>query len=933
MGLSRSIVAILILLSSFRCAPLAAQNSKGSLSGRALDSANGDLQGARITLLPGNIGAVANARGEFSITGLDPGEYEVTVAYVGFANFTMKVTVAAGQVARIDAMLQVASASEQIVVTAERPHGEAEAINRERTAENILDVLPSEVITSLPNANVADALGRMPGVTLERDEGEGKYVQIRGTEPRLNNVTIDGINVPSPEGNVRQIKLDVIPSDVVEAVEINKTLQANMDGDGIGGSVNLVTKMAGDVPTISLSALGGYTPIIGGRSAEQFAGTVGKRFGREKRLGILVGGTWDYNGRGIDDIEPSPDAVQTGNGISPSYDSIDLREYRYHRTRYGSAGSLDYKLGQGSSIYLRGLYSDFQDFGDKWTYTLNNGDVPKYSTSNRVPDYAIGNLVAGGMHFLGLTSVIWNVSASRSRELGAAGNPGIKFKATGALKGLSSCVYDAAATSDPNLPQFSASCTAAGSPIYDPNNYKMSELDTTTGLTAQLNLQGSVAVGRSYHWNGHYGTFEFGGKVRNGHKYQDAYQGVYDPTTTLLMSQFVGPFTNPNYYMNHYQLGPVTDYGKMTSFFNANPNDFSLDEGSTHLGSDPNNFDLIERVSAGYAMNRIEFGKFRLVTGVRVEATQLNTLGNYVTNDANGNWVSTTPVRSNASYISVLPSASLRYATSPDSDIKLVYARGISRPDPYDLVPYFQEDDAGQTLTIGNPKLAPEHANNYDVLYEHYLKPWGIVQGGFFYKALSDPIYQVVSPVTTGAFAGYQQYQLINGSSAWLYGFEIAYEQHFSFLPGPMRGIGFSGNYGYTVSQARDIPGRADSPALQRQAPNTWNLSPTYDRGRVSMRVGLSYNGASIYAYQYQDGAQFGVKGPFGDTYFYPHLQFDAQGSVRVAKGLSAVVYGLNLNNEVFGFYNGSPIYVLQREFYGRTVGAGIRWTPTTERF
>ena len=146
----------------------------------------------------------------------------------------------------------MAAQSESITVTAERPHGEAEAINRERTAENILQVLPHDVIVSLPNANVADAIGRLPSVTLERDEGEGKYVQIRGTEPRYSNVTIDGVNVPASESGVRQIKLDIIPSDLVESVEINKTLLANMDGDGIGGSVNLRTKTAGEQPTISL---------------------------------------------------------------------------------------------------------------------------------------------------------------------------------------------------------------------------------------------------------------------------------------------------------------------------------------------------------------------------------------------------------------------------------------------------------------------------------------------------------------------------------------------------------------------------------------------------------------------------------------------------------------------------------------------------------
>ncbi|MGA3026169.1 MAG: TonB-dependent receptor, partial [Bryobacteraceae bacterium] len=917
--LSRTAFVSAIILVALLGPAAIAQTNKGTISGRAVDTAGGVLQGAQITIQPGGNSTVSNGQGDFTINDLAPGNYAVTIEYVGFSPLTTKVTVAAGQVARVDAPLKVASRNEEVVVYGERPHGEAEAINRERTADNILDVLPAEVITSLPNANVADALGRMPGVTLERDEGEGKYVQIRGTEPRLNNVTIDGINVPSPEGNVLQIKLDVIPSDIVESIEINKTLQANMDGDGIGGSVNLVTKTAGDSPSVSVSGLGGYTPILGGRSAEQVAGTVGDRFGKEKRFGALFGVTWDYNGRGIDDIEPTPDAVQTGSTITPSYDSIDVREYRYHRYRYGFAGSLDYKLAEGSSVYLRYLYSDFEDFGDKWTYTLNNGDVPKYKTSSRTPDYAIGNMVVGGNHSFGLTSIVWEAAVSRARELDAAGNPGVTFKATGALKGLTSCVYDPADTTDPYLPQFSPSCTAPGSPIYDPDNYKMSELDTSYGLTAQLNLQAAASIGRSYRLDGHFGTFLFGGKVRNEHKYQDAYQGVYDPTTTLLMNQFLSSFTNNNYYMNNYRLGPVTNYNTLTSFFYSNPNDFSLDVGSTHLGSDPNNFDLTERISAAYAMNTLDFGRFRLVTGVRFEGTQLGTLGNYVTNDANGNWVSTTPVRSTASYVDILPSASLRYKITDDSDIRLVYGRGISRPNPYDLIPYFQEDDQGQTLTIGNPKLTPEHANNYDLLYEHYLRPWGIIQGGFFYKALTDPMYEVATSVTNGPFAGFEQYQLVNGSSAWLYGFEVAYQQHFGFLPGAMGGLGFSGNYSYTVSQANDVPGRSDDPPLQRQAPNTWNLSPTYDRGRISLRVGLSYNGASIYAYQYQDGAQFGLKGPFGDTYFYPHLQVDAQASIRVARDLNAVIYGLNLNNEVFGFYNGSPEYVLQREFYGPT--------------
>jgi len=267
-----------------------AQSNKGTVSGRIVDSGGGVLQGAQIQLEPGAILATSDAQGEFTINGVAAGSYTVTVSYVGLEPYTGTIEVKAGAVTRADAALKVGAQSEQVIVTAERAAGEAEAVNRERSADNVVQVLPADVIRSLPNANLADALGRLPSVTLERDEGEGKYVQVRGTEPRLTNTTIDGMNVPSPESGVRQIKFDAIPADLVESVEINKTLQANMDADGIGGSINLVTKTASERPTISLSGMGGYMPILGGRGQVETTGTVGQRFGQDKKFGVLIEG-------------------------------------------------------------------------------------------------------------------------------------------------------------------------------------------------------------------------------------------------------------------------------------------------------------------------------------------------------------------------------------------------------------------------------------------------------------------------------------------------------------------------------------------------------------------------------------------------------------------------------------------------------------------
>ena len=381
----------------------AAQERKGGISGRVTDNSGGVLQGAQIELQPKNVSLASNGQGEFFINDLGQGNYALAVTYVGFKAFTTQVNVVAGQTANVEVKLEVESQNLQVLVTAERAYGEAEAVNRERSADNVVQVLPADVIRSLPNANMADALGRLPSVTIERDEGEGKYVQIRGTEPRLSNVTIDGVNFPSPESGIRQIKLDTIPADLVESVEINKTLQANMDADGIGGSVNLVTKTAGERPTVSVNGMGGYTPIIGGRGVVETTGTVGQRFGANKRLGVLIGGSYDWNGRGIDDLEPVPDLATVNGQQVCVFDSMDVREYRYYRSRWGLAGSADYKLAEGSSIYIRGLYSDFKNFGDRWVYSLTAGDVPSYGTQIRRPDYAIGSVVLGGKHVFSTT--------------------------------------------------------------------------------------------------------------------------------------------------------------------------------------------------------------------------------------------------------------------------------------------------------------------------------------------------------------------------------------------------------------------------------------------------------------------------------------------------------------------------------------------------
>jgi TonB-dependent receptor len=942
-----------------------AQERKGGISGHVTDVNHDALVGARVEVQPNGYAVTTDAQGAFTISDLAPGKYTLSVSYVGFKPFSKDVTVASGSMTNADAALEIETVNERIIVPGERERGEIEAINREMNADNIVQVLPAEVITSLPNTNIADAVGRLPSVSLERDEGEGKYVQVRGTEPRLTNLTLDGVHVPSPE-SVRQVKLDAIPADLVDSVEINKTLSPSQEGDAIGGSVNLVTKRAGERPFMSLQAMGGYTPVgLGGRLNE-VDGTIGRRFGPEKRLGLLFGGSYDYNQRGTDDIEPSQGvnpifgnpadrSVQTGTFSGPS--GMDIREYAFYRHRYGFVGSADYKLGQGSLAYLRGLFSNFLDYGDDWivtpavgtftspTTTLGDGTLD-YSQVVRRPQQRIFNVIAGANHSLGKTLITYEAALGQGRSIGG-------FHSSH-LSGPSNVQF-ALDNSQPFLPKFNQ---AGGDNIFDPANYNLGggnfnffkavSLDTQNHIL-ERDLTGSISVTRQYTVGSHFGAWEMGFKVRNAHKTSNFREPIFDvhPRFTSLapLTSLVGSTTNPNpgYYFGNYKLLPLTNFEKILSYFNANRSQFIETTDFEHLISDPNDYTTTERVVAGYVQNTITVGRFKVLGGLRIEGTQASFIGTKVTflatrdpNTGDAQFASDVSVPGAQTYTSLLPSVQVQYNINGSTNIRAAYGRGIARPNFSDLPPFQLVEPGRNRVSVGNPALRPTHANDFDLLFEHYLKSIGIIEAGWFYKDLSDPIFQIQTIPSTGPFAGFQQRQPVNGRKAHITGIEFAWQQHFTFLPGLLSGAGVSANYSYTTSQAKfpidpntGNPTRADSPALLRQAPNNWNFDTTYDKGPISARLGLTHNDRNIFLYNFQDGADGGIKGPNGDQYYYPHTQVDAQVSYRLphGHGVHAIVSMLNLNNEVFGFYLGSEQFPIQREYYSRTISVGLRWT------
>src|SRR5467141_1271207 len=386
--------------------PARAQSGIGVLVGAVHDSANAAVSGARVDVVgTAVVGVVTSANGSFRLVNIPAGARTVVVHRLGFAPDSAKVDISAGGTVVHNFVLAPAAVNLASIVVRASPRmaeTKAGALAVEQNAPNIISALSGDEIRSLPNFNAAEAAGRIPGVSLERDEGEGKFVQVRGTEPRLSNVTINGVHVPGTEAS-RIAKLDDVPSDLLASIEVSKTLTADMEADAIGGSVTLVTKTPEDAPRGYVAGQYGQTALAG-RNTYQGGFTYGGRFGQDGRLGFLLGGSADRNNRAIDDVEPVWGLF--GGTAAPT--EWAMRDYRYGRRRFGFGGDLDYRFNANSQLYLKGLWSRFDNYGTNYIYDVagtptpgagGNGTIPGASltrtTNTRTPQDRMWAVTAG----------------------------------------------------------------------------------------------------------------------------------------------------------------------------------------------------------------------------------------------------------------------------------------------------------------------------------------------------------------------------------------------------------------------------------------------------------------------------------------------------------------------------------------------------------
>ncbi|MGH7578200.1 MAG: TonB-dependent receptor plug domain-containing protein, partial [Longimicrobiales bacterium] len=344
---------------AFASSSVAAQDA-GRVIGRAVEAESSrGLEGASVTLRGTSWSAVTDASGRFVLPRVPAGEYTAVLEYIGREPQTVDVTVRQGETSMLELVAPIAVVGlEGITAVGARALTQAEALNRQKNAANIVNIVASDQIGRFPDASAPEAVQRLPGVAVARDQGEGRYIQIRGGSPANTQVSFNGIQVPSPEGDERQIALDAVPVDVLESIEVAKATLPNMDADAIGGAVNLVTRKAPAARMLSLELAGGYATI-----RDEPAGSGALTFGdrtSDGLLGFLLSGSYSHRNFGSDDIEPSYDLGDPGLA-DDALEGLEVRHYTLSRGRFGGTATLDYRPNENNALVLGAIYSELRD--------------------------------------------------------------------------------------------------------------------------------------------------------------------------------------------------------------------------------------------------------------------------------------------------------------------------------------------------------------------------------------------------------------------------------------------------------------------------------------------------------------------------------------------------------------------------------------------
>lgn len=929
----------------------ALQAQNGSVKGIVTDENGIYMPGASVVINSINKATISNFEGEFTLVNIPEGNHVLKIEYLGFSDTEQEISVVESKTIFTPVVLTSKSVQlEDVTIVGYGTSGQARALNTQKNNINITNVVSTDQIGKFPDANVGDAIKRIPGVTMQVDQGEARNIIVRGLSPQLNSVTLNGSRIPSAEGDNRNVQMDLIPSDMIQTIEVNKAVTPDMEADALGGSVNLITRTAPQGFRLS-TTLGSGVNFITDKRILNGSFLIGDR-SKNKKFGWMLSASITDNDFGSDNIEAEwADEFEYNTGVqdtegedileevsvSPYTKEFQIRKYLVQRIRRSFAANLDYKFNNNHNVFLKTMYNwrddrenrlrlehkifDSEDIG-VGDFTVTNGILTRFpvevkrqtkgginnnrNKNKRLEDQRMQNYSLGGDHLFGNVKVDWMASFAKASEE-RLNERYAEYESEYSINNNNS---------DPEFPVFTPVDPASAR---DLSGFEYGEITEENKYTEEedINFFANVEIPSDFFGKGD-GIVKFGIRSRLKKKIRDNSFFEFDLENDFptLLDVTIRDYTDPDFLAgNQYQAGLFADENWLGGLNLVNgesiPDEFLRA-----------NFEVKEDVWAGYTMaNQKLSEKLSVLAGIRLEHTRVNATGNQIEDEENA----IGKITEEKSYTNILPGVHLKYDLSQQTIFRFAWTNTLARPNYVDLVPtldiVFNDDE----IFVGNSDLDPTTSMNFDVMAEHYFKSVGIVSGGLFYKRIDNFIYTFKGVAVDDAFgngtAGFDVFQPLNGDDASILGAEIAFQRKLDFLPGFAKNFSIYLNYTHLASKADGIRNedgeeRADID-LPNTAPNMFNGSLGYNDDKLSLRLSANFSDAYI--------DEIGGNA-FEDRYYGKQFFLDFNASYAITKNLSVFADLNNITNQPLRFYQGTSRRTMQAEYYDRRLTFGLKY-------
>ncbi|MEZ2877842.1 TonB-dependent receptor [Pseudomonas lundensis] len=833
--------------------------------------------------------------------------------WVGFTVSALAIAIASERLSAADAA--ATGATEHVEVVGQAASID-QALKEQRNSDNIESVVHADGVAQLPDANVAEAVQRLPGISVERDQGEGRFVSVRGLGPDLNSVTINGTLVPSPESARRAVALDVLPSELVQSLSVIKTLTPDMDANSLGGTVDVQSLSAFDHKGLFYTGTSeaGYNQNTH-QTSPKFSGAISDRFSLGDGIdnfGVAAALSWNKRDFGSDNVETGG-AWDFNDGAR--LNSFEQRVYDISRERTGGGLNFDYKPDDETQLYLRTLYSRFKDSETRNSTSLEfdkpqaAGELGKAKAKRKLKQreetQEIQSYVFGGERMLGL----WTLSGQAGYSTSSEDSPGHIAGAT--FKGNSS--FPNSGFYDTEKPR-----PIIGAGFYDPSNFTLDKVDWEEQDTRDTEKNLRLDLARDYDVEGYASQVKFGGKVSRRNKDNDLNAWVYKDFDDAGFNDAQLNMTSFDKGNVHYQLGqfgPGISGGAIKDLIGGlNPGDY-YDEQESRA----NDFKMREDINSAYVMNTVDIDDWRFIAGMRYEGTEFEAKGTGVRDGA------FEAQDTQRDYHHWLPGLHARYQLDKNTQLRAAWTNAVVRPTFGQLAPGFVIDD--DEASFGNPNLKPLESSNFDLGIEHYMGQAGTVSAFLFYKDIKNFVYNN-DLAGSGEWVDFTEaHTYANGDSAKLYGLELAYSQKFDWLPAPWNGLLLGANTTFSRSSA-SIEGfdqatgrnRKRDIDLPNQSDTVGNLMLGWEDDTLSLRLSANYK--SQYLYELA-----GISDKAHDLHVDAQTFVDFSARYSLTKNLQVSFEAQNLTDQPYFVYSGHRRYNNQYEEYGPTYSLGLTFT------